>query len=1164
MDSSSNISTASTLVDGDDALSGSSLAPLPSGDTNSGVTLSSNTGNQDYLLPNDAKRLIGCCRVFETDPDGLKAPLADVVFVHGLTGDARDTWSYAKPHHATTFWPRDLLSKEKFPLRVLSFGYKADVAKPFGRVSQAGLDDHANDLLEDLARVRGASSENETRPLIFIGHSLGGLVIERMLHMCTEYSEKSTIKRNIFLCTKSVTTIGTPHKGSNKADIASVFVQPIGIFHPTNKALLATLKTRRSLHFSWLDTYVERAEENAISLWFFYEEEETTYGLIVDRESAVLSTRKSIAKLQGLPADHIAMVKMEDENDIKFLRVWEPVRTVLRNIPARWKNREYSKPTEVTIRLFEINNSTRSFVGRDNEMKMLKHRFDDMKPEGPTPKILALIGPGGVGKSLLARHWAVTQYNEAKNNYEHVMWVDASTRQTTRSSLENIGSTLAHLQGTDQSTLDGEAKIVRLNMFLKTCPSLWLMVFDNWDNTQAFEIDDLWPTGPNGHIIITSRDHRAAEKAMKSIFVKPMSPNDARALFDKRLQEDEKPVVVEEGDNEKVDRLLQNLGRLPLAVEKAASQYLQGPWNIDDIVQFYTDIISENGTDLAWYHKVDLSSSSENLSIQQTRTVFAAIELSFRLLEKSDIYTSMALDPKFQKRPRDTGKKAKQLQKQRQQALELLEICSFLDRTFISEALFDTNQSILLRAKYSRNRNIERVEVHGLHFELEYLSSWKTLIKQSLVEQWESAWDAIPSWTEDTALWKPRAYSLHPLISEVGRERLSTVDQKRVILEAVELLAFHLRVPHDHIMSSAYPEKRALVQHLITLINHEDHYLGRITEEAVDEGLDQVRLGKGRYIQHAILFASFLQDMGYAERAMELYKRILQFNRNNREQYKKEILEAKEGLAIVLIWEEQYEEAYKFCKASLEGNRQIRDEDDPIILRSMHNLGEIQNVRRNWDDAICLFTDARAGFAKLKGDKHFETMREQEALGNAYRARGDYDRAELLIKEALETLEEDPDCGPTSDLTLSCYESYALVKKGQHKFKEAVNYYLKAIDGYKLEVGVEQSGTLGAIEGLADCYRKMGNYTLAAEQYNVVMEHRLRMYVDGERSPNYLRAKKMRDEVVGSNPGPGEEDHFSYPWPRPLYADDLDAPAASPILESLSFAKRLGIDFDDI
>lgn len=116
-------------------------------------------------------------------------------------GDARDTWTY-RDKHRTTFWPRDLLAKEKFPLRVLTFGYNADVAKFSGTVSANEFNDHANDLLTDLASFRQGSSESvritegftvtpplpsrnaheeqETRPVIFIGHSLGGLIIERV------------------------------------------------------------------------------------------------------------------------------------------------------------------------------------------------------------------------------------------------------------------------------------------------------------------------------------------------------------------------------------------------------------------------------------------------------------------------------------------------------------------------------------------------------------------------------------------------------------------------------------------------------------------------------------------------------------------------------------------------------------------------------------------------------------------------------------------------------------------------------------------------------------------------------------------------------------------------------------------------------------------------
>src|SRR2546429_9413121 len=60
------------------------------------------------------------------DPDGVEAEetyLLDIVAVHGITGDAYNTWT----HENGKFWLQDFVPK-KFPgARVFSFGYPAEV-----------------------------------------------------------------------------------------------------------------------------------------------------------------------------------------------------------------------------------------------------------------------------------------------------------------------------------------------------------------------------------------------------------------------------------------------------------------------------------------------------------------------------------------------------------------------------------------------------------------------------------------------------------------------------------------------------------------------------------------------------------------------------------------------------------------------------------------------------------------------------------------------------------------------------------------------------------------------------------------------------------------------------------------------------------------------------
>ena len=79
----------------------------------------------------------------------------DIIFLHGLTGRPDRTFLDDKTQ---TYWPVHLLPQDIPNARILSFGYDADVAKFLGPVGQNTLEDHASDLLNDLARIRDNGS----------------------------------------------------------------------------------------------------------------------------------------------------------------------------------------------------------------------------------------------------------------------------------------------------------------------------------------------------------------------------------------------------------------------------------------------------------------------------------------------------------------------------------------------------------------------------------------------------------------------------------------------------------------------------------------------------------------------------------------------------------------------------------------------------------------------------------------------------------------------------------------------------------------------------------------------------------------------------------------------------------------------------------------------
>lgn len=113
----------------------------------------------------------------EAFPSGIKVlnePLdatADIVFVHGITGDRERTWT--SPVNAVC-WPRDLLPTSLPDARILTFGYDAYVAGRQGNIARLDISHHANDLLNALANERQTPAL-ATRPIIFVAHSLGGL-----------------------------------------------------------------------------------------------------------------------------------------------------------------------------------------------------------------------------------------------------------------------------------------------------------------------------------------------------------------------------------------------------------------------------------------------------------------------------------------------------------------------------------------------------------------------------------------------------------------------------------------------------------------------------------------------------------------------------------------------------------------------------------------------------------------------------------------------------------------------------------------------------------------------------------------------------------------------------------------------------------------------------
>ena len=195
----------------------------------------------------------------------------DVVFVHGLTGNAYDTWLHEE---SGIHWPSDLLRQDIPDIRMLSFGFDADVVRFFGNepASNSGLTNHAESLVNKLVRERERNGTEE-RKIIFVAHSLGGLVTEQALTHSKNSAE--LYLKQVERDTIRVVFLGVPHCGSDYEAWATIRRRIVGVLKRTNKKILDVLNLdSEMLHLveNNFHANIRQRRDNPIQVTSFFEE----------------------------------------------------------------------------------------------------------------------------------------------------------------------------------------------------------------------------------------------------------------------------------------------------------------------------------------------------------------------------------------------------------------------------------------------------------------------------------------------------------------------------------------------------------------------------------------------------------------------------------------------------------------------------------------------------------------------------------------------------------------------------------------------------------------------------------------------------------------------------------------------------------------------------
>jgi pimeloyl-ACP methyl ester carboxylesterase len=253
----------------------------------------------------DDKGPLGLTTLYE--PPSPAKPVADIVFIHGLGGGSRKTWSYSsQPHH---YWPRSWLPADNdfSDVRIHTFGYKADWGER--RESILDIHDFAQSLLGALRNHPGIRRTG-TR-IIFVGHSMGGCVAKKAYILARQDPTAADLAGRV----QSIFFLATPHRGS---DMASILENMLAMAWG-KKPYVTDLTPNSAALTAINDAFRHFAPE--LRLWSFYETlpirgAATMSRIVVDRHSATLGYHNE--EIAGLDADHRQVCKFDTPDDPNY------------------------------------------------------------------------------------------------------------------------------------------------------------------------------------------------------------------------------------------------------------------------------------------------------------------------------------------------------------------------------------------------------------------------------------------------------------------------------------------------------------------------------------------------------------------------------------------------------------------------------------------------------------------------------------------------------------------------------------------------------------------------------------------------------------------------------------------------------------------------------
>ncbi|KAJ5893421.1 hypothetical protein N7495_005112 [Penicillium taxi] len=853
------------------------------------------------------------------------------------------------------------------------------------KLSSHGVDkilNYGRELMEEIKKIWN-TKDLQQRPLIFIAHSFGGIILAHCLVKAiqTMKGDHPAIA-SLYQATYCMILFAIPHKGLVIDDIQQMLIENKN--HPRGH-LLQQISIKSDLLIHQLADFKNLIRDRKVVS--FYETEQTR------RLELLAQTQRFSSCPVPLHADHSMLVKFDTRNAAGYQTALNKLQQFLKDAPlvvaARFMQ-TCTKPQPCSTVPFK---KDPMFIGREAVISAIKNRH---KAIGQSHERVALVGLAGVRKTQTAIEYSYRVRESTPDIW--VFWIHASNAARLEQGYQQI-AVVAEIPGRD----DLKTNIFQLvyQWLCDTRNGRWIMVLDNADDNSIFfssntcdergRLVRFLPRVTHGSLLITSRNTLTARNLVGSdgdvIEVQPMNEEESLALLRARI-----PTPQPGGSIEDEKALVEALEYIPLAITQAGS-YIANQLPLLTISSY-----------LQLFHE---SESKQTRLLQNEDSADLRRDSSIRYM----VITTWQLS-------------FEQILIDHPEATDLLSLLSMFDRQGIPEDLvrdsyediLDFHDALAPLLSYF----LIRLQVNERSFDMHRLVQLSTCTSSSK-----------PGKPVHDVLW-------HACFQVANTKAGHNFDYSSCMLKGV-LNSIYEEDFEDKINVAK------LSFNCGVLLYHERAYdeAEAMHRQALEAKGKVIGYNYPSTLGSASTLGYVLSKQGKYEEAEAMNRRALEANEKALGHNHPSTLISVNSLGLVLYHQGKNEEAEAMHRRALEAAEKVLGREHLDTLTHVYNLALVLNSQGKYEEAETMYRRALEASEKALGHNHPTTLSSISDLGSVLFKHGKYQEAEAMHRQTLKAREKV--LGRDHPNTLTSVNELGKVLESQGKYEEAETMYRRAL-----------------------------------------------------------------------------------------------------------------------